>query len=86
MSLRQGISFVSKQEDSYLLSNEYLQKQFLQSVSTDLKNENIRNELWPFLKERALEDKKRLEHLITAMTDKNERQQKISNTPKNTNV
>ena len=83
LSLRQKISCVSKQ-NSHSFSNKFSQGEFLHFVLTSLKNENTRNELKKFLKERVLEDKKLLEHLTSAMTDINKRQQKFSNTPRKT--
>ena len=84
--LRKKILFASKQESSRSFSKEFLQKQFLDSVLTGLKYENIRNELQPFLKERVLEDEKLLEYLTFTMIDKTEKHKKFSNSPKKTDV
>ena len=65
---------------------DQLQEQILHSVLTGLNNEKSHNELRPFLKERALEDEKLLKRLTFAMTDENERQRKLSNTPKKTDI
>ena len=86
LSLRQKISFVSKLEDSNSFSEEFLQEQFLHSVLTGLKNENIRNELGPFLKDQILEDEKLLERLNSAVTDEYEKQQKFLHVQKKPEV
>ena len=87
LSLRQKITFVSKQEDSNSFSSEFLQEQFLHSVLTGLKNENIRNELRPYLKQdQVLDDEKLLERLNSAVTDENEKQQKFLNVEKKPEV
>ena len=78
MNLRQKVLFVSKEGDNrFEYSESLLQKQFLHSVVTGLRNDSIKGEMKVLVKQRDLSDEDLLEALNKAVSDENERQGKI---------
>ena len=78
MNLRQKILFVSKEVDNrFEYSEPLLQKQFLHSVVTGLRNESVKNEIKPLLLTDNLSDEELLEFLNKAVSDEKERQLKM---------
>lgn len=78
MNLRQKIMFVSKEvDDRFEYSEPLLQKQFLHSVVTGLRNESVKNEIKPHLLKANLSDEELLEFLNKAVSDEKERQLKM---------
>ena len=71
MSLRQKILFISK-EDNCGYSEALVQDRFLHTILVGLRNDNIRNELHPLLKNSILSDEDILENLVLATSDKQE--------------
>ena len=81
MNLRQKVLFVSKEMDTRFQYTESLvQNQFLHSVVTGLRNDNIRNEVKPSMVNSVLSDEELLEFLNKAVSDENERQHKMKKT------
>ena len=77
MNLRQKVLFVSKEMDTRFQYTESLvQNQFLHSVETGLRNDNIRNEVKQLLKS-TISDEELLENLNKVVSDENERQSKM---------
>ena len=78
MNLRQKILFVSKEGDSRFEYNEELvQKQFLHSIVTGLRNDSIKSDIKPLINSSFVTDEDLLESLNLAVSDENERQFKI---------
>lgn len=77
MNLRQKLIYVSK-EDPYLFDERLVQSKFLQAIFTGLRNENLRHELRPLLKNPKTSDEELLESLSLAMIDENEHLEKTS--------
>ena len=77
MNLRQKLIYVSK-EDPYLFDEHLVQSKFLQAIFTGLRNENLRHELRPLLKNPKTSDEELLESLSLAMIDENEHPEKTS--------
>ena len=71
MSLRQKILLTSK-EDNCGYSEVLVQDCFLHAILIGLRNDNIRNELRPLLKNSLLSDEDILENLMLAMSDEQE--------------
>ena len=70
MNLRQRIFFVTK-EDPHLYSENLTKERLLHAVFVGLKNENIRHELRPLLKDLNVCDEDLLEMLNRALADEN---------------
>ena len=78
MNLRQKVLFVSKEGDNrFEYSESLLQKQFLHSVVTGLRNDSIKGEMKVLVKQPNFSDEDLLEALNKAVSDENERQGKI---------
>lgn len=81
MNLRQKVLFVSKEMDTRFQYTESLvQNQFMHSVVTGLRNDNIRNEVKQSIVNSMLSDEELLEFLNKAVSDENERQSKMKKT------
>ena len=77
MNMRQKVLFVSEEMDTrFQYSEPFVQTHFLHSVVTGLRNDNIRNEIKPLLKDN-MSDEELLEHLNKAVSDEKERQSKM---------
>ena len=77
MTLKQKILFVS-QEESSGYSQELIQERFLHTMLTGLKNDSVRTELRPLLKDRTTSDDELLESLTKAVADETEHQEKFN--------
>ena len=76
MDLRQRVVFVSKESNSDVQFNESLvQTQFIRSLISGLRNDNIRNELKPAVKE-DIDDDDLIELVNAAISSENERSSK----------
>ena len=77
MNLRQKVLFVSKEIDNRMVYPESLvHSQFLRAIVTGLRNDNIRNEIKPFLDD-SMEDEELLEIMNKAISDESERATKM---------
>ena len=77
MSLRQKMLFMSK-EDNCGYSEALVQGCFLNTILGGLRNDNVRNELRPLLKNIILTDEDILENLMLAMYDEQEHFQNVN--------
>lgn len=76
LTLKQKILFVSQEAES-AYSPSLVQERFLHTMLIGLKNDNIRTELRPLLKNKATSDDKLLERLTKAMADEAEHLEKF---------
>ena len=71
MNLRQKVLFIST-GDPFPYEKNFVQKKFCHTVLTGLRNNNIRNELRPYLKEENTPDEDLLEILNLAVHEESE--------------
>ena len=83
MSLRQKILFISK-EYNCGYSGALVHDHFLHTILVGLRNDNIRNELYPLLKNNILSDEDILKNLMLATSDDQEHFQNFNK--KNVNI
>ena len=77
MSLRQKILFISK-EDNCGYSEALVQDHFLHAILVGLRNDNIRNELRPLIKNSIVSDEDILENLMLVTSDEQEHFQNLN--------
>ena len=77
MSLRQKILFISK-EDNCGYSEALVQDHFLHAILVGLRNDNIRNELRPLMKNSIVSDEDILENLMLVTSDEQEHFQNLN--------
>ena len=77
MSLRQKILFIFK-EDNCGYSETLVQDRFLHAIFVGLRNDNIRNELRPLIKNSIVYDEDILESLMLVTSDEQEHFQNLN--------